>query len=145
MELNKFIKNEKLIWVLFGILIPFKGTPVYEENKDKLYKYEYRRTDGTHILMKPKYLPKILFKLEYNFLYYINYPRIYWAGISNTFNKKYKNDGVSDEDIDDIFIEKIYKNDKWEEDEADNGLYISKGQIKCIELMKEGESCQELD
>ena len=51
----------------------------------------------------------------------------------------------TDEDIDDIFIEKIYKNDKWEEDEADNGLYISKGQIKCIELMKEGESCQELD
>ena len=93
MELNKFIKKEKLIWVLFSILIPFKGTPVYEENKDRLYKYEYKRTDGTYVLMKPKYLPKWLFKIEYDFLYYVNYPRIYWAGLTNKFNKKYKNTG----------------------------------------------------
>ena len=51
----------------------------------------------------------------------------------------------TDEDIDDIFIEKVYKNDKWEEDEADNGLYISKGQIKCIELMKGGSYAKNSD
>lgn len=93
MNINKFIKKEKLIWVLFSILIPFKGTPVYEENKDRLYNYKYRRTDGTHVLMHPVNMSKLLFKIEYHFLYYVNYPRIYWAGIRDTFNKEYKNQG----------------------------------------------------
>lgn len=91
MNINKFIKKEKIIWVLFSILIPFKGTEIYEKNKNKLYKYTYKRTDGTHVLMKPQYLPKWLFALEFRFLYYVNYPRIYLAGILQTFNKKYKN------------------------------------------------------
>lgn len=91
MNINKFIKNEKLIWVLFSILIPFKGTPVYEENKDKIYNYKYSRTGGTSVLMKPSKLPMLLFKIEFDFLYYVNYPRIYWAGITGLFNKKYRN------------------------------------------------------
>lgn len=91
MNINKFIKKEKLIWVLFSILIPFKGTPVYEENKDRLYHYKYRRTGGTSVLMKPSKMPMLLFKLEFHFLYYVNYPRIYWAGVTHMFNKKYKN------------------------------------------------------
>ena len=90
MRINEFIRREKLIWVLFSILIPFKGTDVYEENKDRLYKYKYRRTGGTSILMKPSALPMLLFKLEFHFLYYVNYPRIYWAGITGLFNHKYK-------------------------------------------------------
>lgn len=91
MNINKFIKREKLVWVLFSILIPFKGTPVYEENKDRLYHYKYRRTGGTSVLMKPSNLPMLLFKLEFHFLYYVNYPRIYWAGVTHMFNKRYKN------------------------------------------------------
>ncbi len=98
MNINKFIRKEKLIWVLFGILIPFKGTPVHEENKDKLYKYTYKRTDGTKVLMETTNMPKWLLKLEFAFLYYVNYPRIYLAGIRQTFNKKYKNRGVASED-----------------------------------------------
>ena len=90
MRINEFIRREKLIWVLFSILIPFKGTDVYEENKDRLYKYKYRRTGGTSILMRPSALPMLLFKLEFHFLYYVNYPRIYWAGITGLFNHKYK-------------------------------------------------------
>ena len=91
MNINRFIRKEKLIWVLFSILIPFKGTPVYEENKDRLYRYEYRRTGGTSVLMRPSKMPMLLFKLEFHFLYYVNYPRIYWAGLTHMFNKKYKN------------------------------------------------------
>ena len=90
MRINDFIRREKLIWVLFSILIPFKGTEIYEENKDRLYKYKYRRTGGTSILMKPSKLPMLLFKLEFHFLYYVNYPRIYWAGLTGLFNHKYK-------------------------------------------------------
>ena len=90
MRINEFIRREKLIWVLFSILIPFKGTDVYEENKDRLYKYKYRRTGGTSVLMRPSALPMLLFKLEFHFLYYVNYPRIYWAGITGLFNHKYK-------------------------------------------------------
>ena len=91
MNINKFIRDEKLIWVLFSILIPFKGTPVYDENKDKLYHYKYRRTGGTSVLMKPSNMSMLLFKLEFHFLYYVNYPRIYWAGLTHTFNKRYRN------------------------------------------------------
>ena len=85
------VKKEGLIWVLFSILIPFKGTAVYEENKDRLYRYKYRRTDGTHVLMRPSKLPMWLFEMEFRFLYYVNYPRIYWAGLTGYFNRKYKN------------------------------------------------------
>lgn len=99
MEINRFVKQEKLIWVLFSILIPFKGTPAYEENKDKLYKYEYKRTDGTYVLINPEHMPKWLFKLEYHFLYYVNYPRIYLAGLLGTFDKIYKNKGSKHENI----------------------------------------------
>lgn len=98
MEINRFIKEEKLIWVLFSILIPFKGTVIHEQNKDRLYKYEYKRTDGTYVLMQPEHLPKWLFELEYKFLYYVNYPRIYLAGIMGTFDKLYKNRGNRNED-----------------------------------------------
>ncbi|MBR1470548.1 MAG: cobalamin-dependent protein [Lachnospiraceae bacterium] len=91
MRINEFIRKEKLIWVLFSILIPFKGTPVYEENKDRLYRYEYRRTGGTSALMRPSKMPMWLFILEYHFLYYVNYPRIYWAGLTQMFNKRYRN------------------------------------------------------
>ena len=91
MKINRFIKKEGLIWVLFSILIPFKGTAVYEENKDRLYRYKYRRTDGTHVLMRPSKLPMWLFEMEFRFLYYVNYPRIYWAGLTGYFNRKYKN------------------------------------------------------
>ena len=91
MKINEFIRREKLIWVLFSILIPFKGTPVYEENKDRLYRYEYKRTGGTSVLMRPSKMPMLLFKLEFHFLYYVNYPRIYWAGLTGAFNRKYKN------------------------------------------------------
>jgi len=91
MAINRFIRDEKLIWVLFSILIPFKGTAMYEENKDRLYKYKYKRTGGTSILIKPSKLPMLLFKMEFNFLYYVNYPRIYWAGITDLFNRKYRN------------------------------------------------------
>ena len=91
MRINEFIRREKLIWVLFSILIPFKGTPIYEENKDRLYHYEYKRTGGTDVLMRPSKLPMWLFKLEFDFLYYVNYPRIYLAGIRQTFNKVYRN------------------------------------------------------
>lgn len=91
MHINQFIKREQLIWVLFSILIPFKGTPVYEENKDRLYNYRYRRTGGTSVLMRPANLPMLLFKLEFHFLYYVNYPRIYWAGVTQMFNRKYRN------------------------------------------------------
>ena len=89
MNINRFIREEKLIWVLFSILIPFKGTPVYEENKEKLVRYEYKRTGGTSVLIRPEHLPAWLFKMEYDFLYYVNYPRIYLAGLRGTFNKEY--------------------------------------------------------
>lgn len=93
LEINRFIRKQKLIWVLFSILIPFKGTRIHEENKDRLYKYTYKRTDGTKILMKPTNMPGFLFQIQFALLYYINYPRIYLAALLKTFDKKYANRG----------------------------------------------------
>lgn len=92
-EIHKFIRKQKLIWVLFSILIPFKGTSIHEENKEKLYKYTYKRTDGTRLLMKPQNMPAMLFQIQFALLYYINYPRIYMAGFLKTYQKKYENRG----------------------------------------------------
>ena len=94
LEIHRFIRRQKLTWVLFSILIPFKGTSIYEENKDKLYKYTYKRTDGTKILMKPKNMPGFLFQIQFALLYYLNYPRIYLAGLLKTFDRKYANRGL---------------------------------------------------
>ena len=92
-EIHKFIKKQKLIWNLFSILIPFKGTKIHEEYKDKLYKYNYKRTDGTKLLMKPKYISPYLFQIQFALLYYLNYPRTYLAGFLKTYDKKYANKG----------------------------------------------------
>ncbi|HOQ38175.1 MAG TPA: cobalamin-dependent protein [Acetivibrio sp.] len=92
-DIHRFIKNQKLIWVLFSILIPFKGTRIHEENKHKLYKYRYGRTDGTKLLMRPQNISAVLFKVHFALLYYINFPRIYLTYFLKTYDKKYLNKG----------------------------------------------------
>ena len=92
-EVHKFIRKQKLIWVLFSILIPFKGTKIHEEYKDELYKYEYKRTDGTKLLMKAKKMSNYFFQVQFALLYYLNYPRIYLASFLKTYDKKYANKG----------------------------------------------------
>ena len=92
-EIHRFIRKNKLTWNLFSILIPFKGTRIHEEYKDELYKYNYKRTDGTKILMKPKYMWDWSFQLQFALLYYLNYPRTYLAWFLKTYDKRYKNKG----------------------------------------------------
>jgi radical SAM superfamily enzyme YgiQ (UPF0313 family) len=92
-DIHRFIGKQKLVWVLFSILIPFKGTRIHEENKHKLYKYRYGRTDGTKLLMRPQNISAVLFKVHFALLYYINFPRIYLAYFSQAYDKKYLNKG----------------------------------------------------
>ena len=91
-EIHRFIREQKLVWVLFSILIPFKGTKIYEENYDRLHKYRYKRTDGTYILLKPEKLTDILFYIQFHLLYYLNYPRLYLAALTGHY-KRYINRG----------------------------------------------------
>lgn len=92
-EIHRFIRKQKLIWVLFSILIPFKGTKIYEENFDRLYKYRYKRTDGTYILLKPEKISGVLFYLQFHLLYYINYPRLYLSALTGRYKKYINKDG----------------------------------------------------
>lgn len=91
-NIHRFIKKQGLVWVLFSILIPFKGTIIYEQNKHRLNKYRYNRTDGTHVLLPPKNMPKWLYFINFHMLYYINYPRLYLAALLGRYNR-YVNKG----------------------------------------------------
>ena len=93
-EIHRFIRKQKLIWVLFSILIPFKGTKIYEENFDRLHKYRYKRTDGTYILLKPEKISGFLFYIQFHLLYCLHYPRLYSAALTGRY-KKYINRGGS--------------------------------------------------
>lgn len=93
LEIHRFIRKQKLIWVLFSILIPFKGTKIYDENFNNIYKYRYKRTNGTRILLKPKNMSNLFYYIHYNMLYYINYPRLYLAALTKRY-KKYINRGT---------------------------------------------------
>jgi len=92
-EIHRFIRRQGLVWVLFSILIPFKGTEVYEKNLHRLYKYRYKRTDGTKILLKPSKMSNLSYYLQFHLLYYINYPRLYLAALTGRY-KKYINRGM---------------------------------------------------
>ncbi|MFV0399108.1 MAG: B12-binding domain-containing radical SAM protein [Oscillospiraceae bacterium] len=92
-KIHSFIKKQGLVWVLFGMLIPFKGTALYEKNKDKLNKYTYHRTDGTHALLPPQNMSKLRYYINFHLLYYINYPRLYFTALTGKY-KRYLNDGT---------------------------------------------------
>lgn len=91
-KINSFIKKQGLVWVLFGMLIPFKGTALYAKNKDNLNKYTYHRTDGRHALLPPKNMSKLRYYINFHLLYYINYPRLYFAAAMGNY-KRYLNNG----------------------------------------------------
>ena len=91
-EIHRFIRKQNLIWVLFSILIPFKGTVIYTENFDRLHKYRYKRTNGTYILLKPKRISILFYYIHFHLLYYLNYPRLYLAALTGHY-RKYVNRG----------------------------------------------------
>jgi len=74
--LHRFIKENKILWVVFGIFTPYKGTDAYQEYADRLVKFESKRLDGLHITIKPEKMSSFLFMLRVYWLYVLTYPKI---------------------------------------------------------------------
>ncbi|MBR1470547.1 MAG: radical SAM protein [Lachnospiraceae bacterium] len=75
-NLMKFIKDNNLLWVVFGIFTPYKGTDAYYEYQDKLVGFRSDRLDGTHITIKPTNMSSFEFMLRYYWIHVLTYPKI---------------------------------------------------------------------
>ena len=75
-NLIKFIKENNLLWVVFGIFTPYKGTDAYYEYEDRLVNYKSGRLDGLHITIKPEHMSSFMFKFRYYWLHVLTYPKV---------------------------------------------------------------------
>ena len=75
-NLMKFVKDNNLLWVVFGIFTPYKGTDAYDEYKDMLINFRSSRLDGTHITIKPTNMSSFEFMLRYYWIHVLTYPKI---------------------------------------------------------------------
>ena len=75
-KLMKFIKDNNLLWVVFGIFTPYKGTDAYAEYQDKVINFKSWRLDGTHITLKPTNMSSFEYMLRYYWIHVLTYPKI---------------------------------------------------------------------
>ena len=75
-NLMKFVKDNNLLWVVFGIFTPYKGTDAYDEYKDMLINFRSSRLDGTHITIKPTNMSSFEFMFRYYWIHVLTYPKI---------------------------------------------------------------------
>lgn len=75
-NLYKFVKENNLLWVVFGIFTPYKGTDAYEQYKDKLVNFTSKRRDGLHITIKPEHMSSFMFMFRYYLLHVLTYPKV---------------------------------------------------------------------
>lgn len=83
-NLIRFIKENNLLWVVFGIFTPYKGTDAYEEYKDKVVNFKSRRLDGLHITIKPTQMSSLEYMMQYYLLHLKTYPKIILRSIAGT-------------------------------------------------------------
>lgn len=75
-NLLRFVKENNLLWVVFGIFTPYKGTDAYYEYKDRLVNYRSGRLDGIHLTIKPEHMSSFMFMFRYYWLHVVTYPKI---------------------------------------------------------------------
>lgn len=63
--LYKYIVKQKLFWALFAIFTPLKGTPLYEEYRDKLNTYKSKKLDFLHLTLNPTQMSKFMFYIRF--------------------------------------------------------------------------------
>lgn len=71
-----FIKENNLLWMVFGIFTPYKGTDAYEEYKDQLINFKSKNRDGLHVTIPPEHMSAFMFQMRYYWLHVLTYPRI---------------------------------------------------------------------
>lgn len=87
---HRFIKRKKLTWTLFSILTPYKGSELYNQEKDNLYHYEYSRSGGTRIILPPTKMGFFRYYWHFNMLYVRRYPKLYWATLTGKYKRLVK-------------------------------------------------------
>lgn len=75
-NLLKFIKDNNLLWMVFGIFTPYKGTDAYEQYKDKLVNFKSKNRDGLHVTVPPEHMSSFMFQMRYYWLHVVTYPKI---------------------------------------------------------------------
>ncbi len=75
-SLIRFIKENNLLWVVFGIFTPYKGTDAYDEYKDRLINFKSKRLDGIHITVKPEHMSSFMFMFRVYWLHVLTYPKV---------------------------------------------------------------------
>ena len=83
-NLYRFCKDNNLLWVVFGIFTPYKGTDAYEQYKDRLVNFTSKRRDGLHITIKPEHMSSFMFMFRYYWLHVLTYPRVVTRAIAGT-------------------------------------------------------------
>ncbi len=76
-ELIKFIRKNKLLWVVFGIFTPYKGTAAYEQYEKQVGHLPSKMMDGAHITVKPLHMSSFEFIMRYYLLHLLFYPKIF--------------------------------------------------------------------
>ncbi len=75
-ELVSFIRKKKLLWVVFGIFTPYKGTEAYEEYESQVKHLPSNKMDGAHITIKPLHMSSFEFKMRFYLLHVLFYPKL---------------------------------------------------------------------
>lgn len=75
-DLVRFIKANKLLWVIFGIFTPYKGTAAYEQYEELVKDIPSRKMDGAHITVQPVHMSSFEFMLRFYLLHLLFYPKI---------------------------------------------------------------------
>lgn len=83
-NLRTFIRKNKLLWVVFGIFAPYKGTPAYEEYKNEVQSLPSKMMDGTHVTVKPLYMSRLELKLRFYLLHFPSYAKLLFRIIRRT-------------------------------------------------------------
>jgi len=82
--LLRFIRENGLLWVVFGIFTPYKGTDAYDAYKDRLVRFRSKRLDGIHITIKPEHMSSFMFMLRVYWLHVRTYPKIIMRTLMRT-------------------------------------------------------------
>lgn len=75
-KLIDFIKENNLLWPLFGILTPYKGTDAYEQYKDQLINFKAKNRDGLHVTIPPEHMSAFMFQMRFYWLHVLTYPKV---------------------------------------------------------------------
>lgn len=76
-ELVDFIRKNKLLWVVFGIYTPYKGTGAFEQYKEQVRQLPSKKMDGAHLTIKPLHMSPFEFKIRFYLLHLLFYPKIF--------------------------------------------------------------------